>query len=54
MSIAPPPIRSLRSIGGRIVKTTSDAVLIEFPSVVGAVQCADALQTLMAERRRMI
>src|SRR5215472_13423736 len=36
--------------GGRIVKTTGDGVLIEFPSVVGAVQCALALQTLMAER----
>src|SRR5271169_1086947 len=36
--------------GGRIVKTTGDGVLIEFPSVVGAVQCAVALQNLMAER----
>src|SRR5215208_4143710 len=36
--------------GGRIVKTTGDGVLIEFPSVVGAVQCAVALQQLMAER----
>jgi TolB-like protein/class 3 adenylate cyclase len=36
--------------GGRIVKTTGDGVLIEFPSVVGAVQCAVALQKLMAER----
>jgi adenylate cyclase len=35
---------------GRIVKTTGDGVLIEFPSVVGAVQCALALQKLMAER----
>ena len=35
--------------GGRIVKTTGDGVLIEFPSVVGAVQCAVALQKLMAE-----
>src|SRR3954454_2408179 len=35
---------------GRIVKTTGDGVLIEFPSVVGAVQCATALQKLMAER----
>jgi hypothetical protein len=33
---------------GRIVKTTGDGVLIEFPSVVGAVQCAVALQKLMA------
>src|ERR1051325_5464968 len=36
--------------GGRIVKTTGDGVLIEFPSVVGAVQCAVALQKLMADR----
>ncbi len=36
--------------GGRIVKTTGDGVLMEFPSVVGAVQCAVALQKLMAER----
>src|SRR5215213_4775307 len=36
--------------GGRIVKTTGDGVLIEFPSVVGAVQCAVALQQLMSER----
>src|SRR5258706_10639911 len=36
--------------GGRIVKTTGDGLLIEFPSVVDAVDCAVALQTLMAER----
>jgi TolB-like protein/class 3 adenylate cyclase len=36
--------------GGRIVKTTGDGVLIEFGSVVGAVQCALALQQLTAER----
>jgi class 3 adenylate cyclase len=36
--------------GGRIVKTTGDGVLIEFGSVVGAVQCAVALQKLAAER----
>jgi TolB-like protein len=36
--------------GGRIFKTTGDGVLIEFPSVVGAVQCAVALQRLVAER----
>src|SRR5437868_11124307 len=36
--------------GGRIVKTTGDGVLIEFGSVVGAVQCALALQKLAAER----
>jgi adenylate cyclase len=36
--------------GGRVVKTTGDGVLIEFGSVVGAVQCAIALQELAAER----
>jgi adenylate cyclase len=36
--------------GGRIVKTTGDGLLIEFGSVVGAVQCAIALQKLAAER----
>jgi TolB-like protein/class 3 adenylate cyclase len=36
--------------GGRIVKTTGDGVLIEFGSVVGAVQCAIGLQKLSAER----
>ena len=34
---------------GRIVKTTGDGVLIEFGSVVGAVQCAVRLQKLAAE-----
>src|SRR5947209_19997246 len=34
--------------GGRIVKTTGDGVLVEFSSVVGAVQCAVALQKPMA------
>jgi len=36
--------------GGRIVKTTGDGVLIEFGSVVGAVECALALQRLTTER----
>ena len=36
--------------GGRIVKTTGDGVLVEFPSIVAAVECAVALQKLMAER----
>jgi TolB-like protein/class 3 adenylate cyclase len=36
--------------GGRIVKTTGDGLLIEFPSVVDAVECAVAVQTMMAER----
>jgi class 3 adenylate cyclase len=36
--------------GGRIVKTTGDGLLIEFPSVVDAVECALAVQQVIAER----
>jgi TolB-like protein/class 3 adenylate cyclase len=36
--------------GGRIVKTTGDGVLLEFPSVVDAVECAVAVQALMTQR----
>ena len=35
--------------GGRVVKTTGDGVLIEFGSVVGAVECAMALQRPRSE-----
>ena len=35
---------------GRIVKTTGDGILIEFPSVIEAVACAVAVQRGMAER----
>src|ERR1700675_4155693 len=35
---------------GRIVKTTGDGILIEFPSVVEAVACAVAVQYGMDER----
>jgi adenylate cyclase len=35
---------------GRIVKTTGDGVLVEFPSVVDAMRCAIELQRGMAER----
>jgi TolB-like protein/class 3 adenylate cyclase len=38
--------------GGRIVKTTGDGVLLEFPSVVDAVECAVAVQAVMAERNQ--
>src|SRR6201985_975280 len=38
--------------GGRIVKTTGDGALIEFPSVVDAVECAVAVQAVMAERNQ--
>ena len=40
--------------GGRVVKTTGDGVLIEFGSVVGAVECALALQHLAAERNTQV
>jgi len=36
--------------GGRIVKTTGDGLLLEFPSIVAAVECAVAVQEVMAER----
>src|SRR6516162_6809081 len=37
---------------GRIVKTTGDGILIEFPSVVDALHCALAVQEGMRERSR--
>jgi adenylate cyclase len=40
----------VRAFGGRVVKTTGDGVLLEFPSVVAAVECAIAMQKMMAER----
>jgi hypothetical protein len=40
----------VRSFGGRLVKTTGDGVLLEFPSVVAAVECAIVIQKMMAER----
>jgi TolB-like protein/class 3 adenylate cyclase len=40
--------------GGRIVKTTGDGLLLEFPSVVDAVECAVAVQVLMAERNETV
>src|SRR5882724_4752353 len=35
---------------GRIVKTTGDGMLVEFPSVVDAVRCAVELQRAMVDR----
>ena len=40
----------VREFGGRLVKTTGDGVLLEFPSVVAAVECAVAIQKQMVER----
>ena len=36
--------------GGRLVKSTGDGVLVEFPSVVDAVACAVTIQLAMQER----
>jgi TolB-like protein/Flp pilus assembly protein TadD len=38
--------------GGRLVKTTGDGVLLEFPSAVDAVECVVAVQAVMAERNQ--
>ena len=40
--------------GGRIVKNTGDGFLLEFPSVVGAIEAAIAMQRLMAERNAQL
>lgn len=52
---------AIASHGGRIVKTTGDGLLLEFPSVVNAVRCAVEMQTAvadhtaeMAEDRRIV
>ena len=44
----------VRSFGGRLVKTMGDGVLLEFPSVVAAVECAIAIQKMMAERNATV
>ena len=36
--------------GGRIIDTAGDGILAEFPSVIGATECAVQIQTVMAER----
>jgi class 3 adenylate cyclase/TolB-like protein/cytochrome c-type biogenesis protein CcmH/NrfG len=38
--------------GGRLVSTSGDGALVEFPSVVSAVECAVAIQQAMRERNR--
>jgi adenylate cyclase len=40
--------------GGRLVKNTGDGFLLEYPSVVGALQSSIAIQTLMAERNSQL
>jgi len=44
----------ISAYGGRIVKTTGDGILIEFPSVVAATECAVAIQRAIAERESEI
>src|SRR5262245_49622464 len=41
---------AITSHGGRIVKTTGDGLLLEFPSVVNAVRCAVEMQTAMVTK----
>ncbi len=41
---------TVAEFGGRIVKLMGDGALVEFPSVVAAVECAVAIQKGMAER----
>ncbi|HSF94824.1 MAG TPA: adenylate/guanylate cyclase domain-containing protein [Thermohalobaculum sp.] len=41
---------TVEKFGGRIVKLMGDGALVEFPSVVDAVECAIAIQNGMAER----
>jgi TolB-like protein/class 3 adenylate cyclase/Flp pilus assembly protein TadD len=36
--------------GGRLVKNTGDGFLLEFPSIVGAIEAAVEMQTVMTER----
>jgi adenylate cyclase len=40
--------------GGRVVKNTGDGFLLEFPSIVGAIESAIAIQALMAERNSQL
>ena len=40
--------------GGRLVKNTGDGFLLEFPSVVGAIESAIGMQALMAERNSQL
>src|SRR5207247_11210961 len=40
--------------GGRVIDTAGDGILAEFPSVIGATECAAELQTVMAERHEPV
>src|ERR687897_2339968 len=40
--------------GGRIIDTAGDGILAEFPSVVGATECAIEIQTVMAARNQTV
>src|SRR5438093_7613574 len=40
--------------GGRIIDTAGDGILAEFPSVVGATECAIEIQTVMAKRNEEV
>ena len=44
----------IANYGGRIVKTTGDGILVEFGSVVDAVQCAVEVQRAMIERETRV
>jgi TolB-like protein/class 3 adenylate cyclase len=43
-----------RGFGGRLVKTAGDGILLEFPSVIAAVECAILIQKMMAERNAVL
>ena len=40
--------------GGRIIDTAGDGIMAEFPSVMGATECAVEIQTAMAERNESV
>ena len=40
----------IKEHGGRIIDTAGDGILAEFSSVVNAVECAVAIQQVMAHR----
>ena len=43
----------VRGFGGRLVKTMGDGVLLEFPSVVAAVECAIRMHSRWRTQRRI-